>query len=1351
MTAIARHHSEWLSLVESSGPFLSLPVLADVFPQGLEAHDAAHIALLRQAAREWGENRTPDPAIHRAWIRFVLSETLGFPDQLIAEGQALPAQLAVPVLEYGETLRPDLAILTPPGRAEAGTPRLLVQILPPGQALEKALPGRRWSASPATRMVDLLHGSGVRLGLVTNGEQWVLVNAPPRETSGFASWFTPLWLEEPLTLQAFRTLLSMHRFFGVADPETPEALLDRSAADQQEVTDQLGRQVRDAVEILIQALDRIDKDSGRALLRDVDETRLYESALTVMMRLVFLLAAEERDLLPGKETDREIYDTSYAASTLRAQLRAAADRAGEEILERRYDAWSRLIAAFRAVYGGVRHERLELAAYGGGLFDPDRFPFLEGRPAGTSWRETQALPLPINNRTVLHLLEALQQLQVRVSGGVEARLLSFRSLDIEQIGHVYEGLLDHTARRTTEPMLGLAGSKDREPELSLAALEAKAAQSSAPLLTYLKEETGRSENALRKILPVENGQGSLLAGHSPHLLTACDNDEALFRRVLPFAPLLRADSNGYPVVITTGSVYVTKGNDRRSTGTHYTPRSLTEPIVRYTLEPLVYHGPAEGLPKEEWRLRTPAELLGLKICDMAMGSGAFLVQTCRYLSERLVEAWEAAEAAQPGRVVISPEGALSSGDPSERPIPREAEERLALARRLVADRCLYGVDKNPMAVEMAKLSLWLITLQKDRPFTFLDHALRCGDSLLGLDTEKLQAWSLGYSHLHQYSIFEESIRRAVERSIYLRRRILAQAERDIHDIQEKTRLLQESLKATELMRLGADLLLSTVLVNKRQQEAVRVDLLARYSIVLAAAEEQIRHPYTALGRQQATEALLLLQEEAVNRLGGHGPFHWMLEFPEVFFDLDTFVASEGFSAFVGNPPFVGGQRITGTLSENYRDYLVDYLAGGRRGSADLCAYFFLRASKQVRKYGGFGLIATNTIAQGDTREVGLDQILADGYVVPRAVASRPWPGSANLEVAQVWARRGPWSKPFILNDQEVSGITAFLTAPGAVTGTPFRLKANEGRSFQGSIVLGMGFVLEPEEAEALIDRDPRNREVLFPYLGGEDLNSRPDQSPSRWVINFHDWPLERAERYPEVMAIVREKVKPERDRNTFSKTAKEKWWQYERGRQELYATIAGMQRVLIHGFTSKYVLFGFAPNGYIYAGPHNVFALSQYADLALLQCGFHQIWVGEYASTHETRIRYANHRQSIMLARQEGLTKTYNRFHTPAEHSDDIATLRDLHVEMDQAVAAAYGWTDLDLGYGFHQTKQGVRYTISEAARREVLGRLLALNHARYAEEVRQGLHDKGAKGKGSAKGRRGTRGAVGQAALFGE
>ena len=516
------------------------------------------------------------------------------------------------------------------------------------------------------------------------------MDAPRNETSGFASWYANLWLEEPITLRAFRSLLSSERFFGVADADILEEMLAESALNQQEVTDQLGYQVRRAVQVLIQTLDQADQDHGRELLGDVPEAELYEAALTVMMRLVFLFCAEERELLLLGDP---LYDQHYAVSTLRAQLRETADQYGEEVLERRHDAWCRLLSTFRAVYGGVEHERMTLPAYGGNLFDPDRFPFLEGRKRKTTWREVPCDPLPVDNRTVLHLLEALQTLQVKVPGGgaAESRRLSFRALDIEQIGHVYEGLLDHTAKRATEPMLGLVGSKDNESEIALAELEnlnGGKEESKKKLVAFLEKATGKKEKALEKALDLE-----LDVEKAGQFQAACGNDDKLWARVKPLAGLVREDDFGHPVVIRKGSVYVTEGTDRRSSGTHYTPKSLTEPIVQYTLEPLVYVGPAEGKPKEEWKLRTPAELLELNICDMACGS-AFLVQACRYLAERLVESWEQAEKDHPGVPGITPEGTASTGKAGENLIPKDTDERMIFARRIVAQRCLYGVART---------------------------------------------------------------------------------------------------------------------------------------------------------------------------------------------------------------------------------------------------------------------------------------------------------------------------------------------------------------------------------------------------------------------------------------------------------------------------------------------------------------------------------------------------------------------------------------------------------------------------------------------------------------------------------
>lgn len=1355
--SIARHHAEWLSLVPVSGPFLSLPVLMEAFNTGLEPHDPEHARLLRQEYATWQESqdkRKADPAPQRQWIRFVLTKTLDLDGSVLVEGQAIPQTLQVEVPEHHELLRPSIAVIDPGTKK----PRLLVQTYPRTQELTSYVADSPWKASPDTRMTELLHGTGVRLGLVTNGEHWMLVDAPKGETTGYASWYASLWLEEPITLRAFRSLLSASRFFNVPDDQTLEALLAKSASNQQEVTDQLGYQVRRAVEVLIHSLDRADQDFGRELLADVSPEQLYESALTVMMRLVFLFCAEERELIPSKPFP--VYDQNYSVSIISKQLRELADQHGEELLERRYDAWPRLLAAFRAVYGGLQHDDAYIPAYGGSLFNPDRFPFLEGRKGGTSWNDAEANPLPVNNRTVLHLLEALQLLQVRVPGGgpAEARRLSFRALDIEQIGHVYEGLLDHTAKRAVEPFLGLAGTREKEPELPLAELERLLAKGEDDLVKFLKEYTGRSDSALKKSLKAETDDQT-----ASRLRTVCQGDDELWQRVQPFAGLIRLDSFGYPVVIPKGSVFVTAGTDRRSSGTHYTPRSLTEPIVQYTLEPLVYVGPAEGKPKGEWKLKSAKELLELKICDMACGSGAFLVQAARYMAERLLEAWDEAKKAHPNTPGITPEGTPSTGKTTEALIPDDPIERKTYAMRIIAQRCLYGVDKNPLAVEMAKLSLWLLTLAKDKPFEFLDHAIRCGDSLVGLHSiDQLRHFSLK-PDADDAVLFKGPLDSAVDEAINLRLKLEELPSNTVEDVERQEKLLKEADEKIARLRCAADLLVAAEFWGegaKDKLERVRhAAVKSGYYVENGPTEEFQEVARKALagtrgeGRGTSASASSTLAPTPSPLL----PFHWPLEFPEVI------VKRGGFDAFVGNPPFMGGQKITGAFGEPYREYLVAHLANGRRGSADICAYFFIRGTMMLRTHGHLGSLATNTIAQGDTRDVGLAQLLEGTCVIPRAVRSHPWPGAASLEIALVWVRKGKWAAHFVLDDQPTEGITAFLTSPGTVTGNPHRLRANEGKSFQGSIVLGMGFVLEPDEARRLVEKDPRNRDVLFPYLNGEDLNSRPDQSPSRWVINFFDWPLEKAMEYPDCFRIIEEKVKPERLRNN-RKVYREKWWHFGEKRPELYRVIAGLDRVLVTARVSKYLGFFFATTGIIASEATVVLADSRDSMFATLQSSFHEIWVREYQSSLETRGRYTPsdcfetfpfpdhpgssdpgspldeigeryhaHRQAIMLARQEGLTKTYNRFHNPDETSADIQKLRELHVEMDQAVAAAYGWTDLDLGHGFHETKQGVRFTISEPARREVLQRLLKLNHERYAEEVKQGLHEK-KRGPGTGK-----------------
>ena len=1351
--SVTRHHAEWWSLLEVSGPFLSMPVLLKVFPQGLDAHDPEISRSLRFAYEEWDDNQTgkhPNPITHGQFIRFVLTDVLKVPEETIREGQTIPQTLKTYVPEHSETLRPNLAIYDPGADPK---PRLLIQIYSHGTDLEGPLPSKHWKATPATRMMELLHGTNCRLGLITNGERWMLVDAPRGESTGFASWYASLWLEEHITLRSFRSLLSGHRFFAVAAGETLEAMLAESAVNQQEVTEQLGYQVRQAVEVLVESIDQADQDCGRELTKDISERVLYEAALAVMMRLVFLMSAEERKLLLLGDP---IYDQHYAVSTLQAQLREAADQHGEEILEHRFDAWCRLLATFRAVHAGMQHDRMMLPAYGGHLFDPDRYPFLEGRKSETSWKATQANPLPINNRTVLHALEALQFLQVKINGGgpAERRRLSFSALDVEQIGHVYEGLLDHTAKRASEPILGLRGTKDKEPEIALGELERRRAENAEDFFSWLKEETGKSDTALKNVLTNE------LEGHDINRFqAACGNESALWARVKPFAGLVRDDTFGYPVVVLPGSVYVTEGEDRRSTGTQYTPRSLTGPVVQFTMEPLVYVGPAEGELREKWQLRSAEDLLRLKICDMTCGSGAFLVETCRYLADRLLEAWDSAEKQHPDAVHITPEGKPSSGDPAELLIPKDLNERQIYARRLIAQQCLYGVDINTLAVEMAKLSLWLLTLEQNRPFTFLDHAIKCGDSLLGVTRrEQVEAFDFEPHPADdkQITFWRKASKVLFAQALVCRRRIEASPVMTVDDITQKEQLLAEAERATSLVRLICDLLVGAAMSTAKGKQPAPGDAFSEKRIELWGElmrsygyDEAVESWRGALESMSPT-ALELLNRGKSDGASTRHPFHWPIEFPEVFIDRD------GFDALVGNPPFIGGKKITRNLGTDYRNYLLSFLARGKKGHADLCAYFFLRATELLRPSGGMGLLATNTIAQGDTREVGLDQLLEFGMIITRATASRKWPGQANLEIAEIWLRRGAWIGEIVLNGTRVSKITAELVKAGAVEGRPYRLAANEDKSFVGSYVLGMGFILAPEEAERLIEQDSRNRDVLFPYLNGEDLNTLPDQSPSRWVINFHDWPIERAMEYVACFQIVEERVKPERTRRdtngefVLRYPLYDRWWQYADKRPLLYKTIAGLPKVLVRTQTSKTQVSAFVPNGWVYGHKLIVFTPQSLSFFAVLDSNVHYAWVISRGSTMRTDAvytpsdcfltfpfpdcgnsletigdHYYSRRREIMSERNDGLTAIYNRFHNENCRDSDINELRSLQIDMDHAVAAAYGWTNLDLGHGFVVSRQGSRFSISDQARSTVLDLLLKLNHESYAAEVAAGKHEK--------------------------
>ncbi|MBB4683729.1 Eco57I restriction-modification methylase domain-containing protein [Amycolatopsis jiangsuensis] len=1326
-----------------TGPFLSLPVLRATWPN-LDAIDKPTREKLRLAHTTW----QGDPAAgQRAWADFILGELLGWGDALRWNDLGRLDALGVDVTEHETWINPSFALVEPGEDPKPATTRMLGLMCEPGTQPAARIAGEAWAATPVDRMAQLCRHHEVQLGLVTDGRWWVLVSAPRGKVTTTAVFDAVAWNEaaERDVVRAFLSLLNRRRFFGVPNDEKLVALLHQSEDSQEDITERLGVQVRQAVEMLVAAFGRADtaaRERGEPGLERAGAEEVYRAAVTVMMRVVFVLFAEERKLLAS---DNDLYASAYSAGRLRTDLQDQALQGSETELENSSAAWYRLLALFEAIYNGVDHPRLRMHALDGSLFAPDQFPWLQ--------------VLKIDDRTVLHMLKALQEVEIGTGNAREKRTLSFRELDVEQIGYVYEGLLSYDGFRAEDVTVSLIGKEGFEKEVALRDLESLAAECpDVPALAktiseeFKEYKVGSAKAVERSLAPPAQGAKEEARRK---LLSVTRGDNSLTERLLPFFGIIRQDLREQPVVIMPGELFVTDSPLRKNTGTHYTPRFLAEQIVEGALEPLVYHpGPLQTADKEEWELKSSRQILALKVADIAMGSAAFLVAAARYLGDRLMEAWTRED-----------DPAVRDYTPSGTEREAETDQVIIKARRAIIEHCLYGVDINPMAVEMAKLSLWLVSMDPQRPFTFLDDRLAAGDSLLGItSTEQLEYMDLdvGRARREQADLFgwAAEVPALVAEVADIRERLSQMDGSTLSGLQAKRAALREAEEKSNRLRLFADLVVGAALAGSRKVTGSRnaqlrehfadEDARDRDNLVVQAKRLADQIASGAAEEKAQTRRNQWLATDLPSGSFPREPLHWPLVFPEVF-------AQGGFDAVIGNPPFLGGQRLTGALGTAYREYLVTSLGGGVRGSADLIAYFALRAHEVLPPTGQTGLIATNTLTQGDTREVGLDQIAAGGTTIRQSIKSQPWPSkSAVLEFCAVWTSRTK------LNDKAqrladgvvVPGITPSLDAVSRATGNPARLSTTSGTSFIGSYVLGMGFTMEPAAADELVARDTRNADVLFPYLNGQDLNSNPRCSASRWVINFHNWPEDRAKTYRECYDQVLRLVKPERDRNN-RKPRRERWWQYAERTPELVRAIAGLERVVVITRVSKTVMPVMVPTGQVMSEQVVVFATGDTAMLALLSSAPHYWWAKSRGSSMKTDLRYTpsdvfetfplpeltqelrhlgnrldTFRRDVMLSRQTGLTKTYNLAFDPSCTDEDIEELRAIHRAIDEATVRAYGWEDRieavgGLDHGFHQVGRETRYTVGPAAKREILDSLLELNNERYAEEVAQGLQDK--------------------------
>jgi hypothetical protein len=1167
------------------------------------------------------------------------------------------------------------------------------------ESLDKKRDGGK--ASPHSLVQEYINLSDTLYALVTNGLTLRLL----RDSSRLIKLsYLEFNLERMFEEELFSDFAVLFRLLHISrwptsEESASECLLEVYHQDSLEngsrIRDKLSGAVIEAIKYWADGLlNHPGNDAFRAAVRagEVSPRAMYDALLTLVYRSLFLLVIEERDLTHPEGADPELKKLYHDYYSL-SSIRERCRHIWNE--EGRFgDFWQTLLDCYSLHEDGERSEKLALKPLAGDLFSRESFNLFRD--------------LSMDNGPFARGLNMLDSYDDETRG-VPVRV-NYAALNVEEFGSIYEGLLEFDAT--------------------------------------IHEADGQFHFDF------------------------------------------------------------TLGDDRGKSGSHYTPEELVQPLIEHALDPLIEQCLSKPDPEQA--------LLALKICDDACGSGHILLNAARRVALELSRIRTKAD----------------NPDPSS--------YRKAL--REVIERCIYGVDFNPQAVRLCKVALWLESHNPGESLGFLDHHIKCGDSLVGItnSADLLEPipeaafaqhdgddkeWAADLRKRHKAELLEAGVNQAM---LDWRTQVGDNLKSIIETLETVSRMpdstpdetnrkkeayyLATSGEAWRKLKSLADVKLSPFFLSKTRSTPVATE--QTYRAFLNGKEDLTENP---------------IVEEAARAADRRHFFHWFLEFAEV-------MQEGGFDCFLGNPPFLGNRKLKGAFGADYLDYLTTEYAPA--GAIDLVGYFVRRNYNLLKPERALGTLATNTLAQGGTREGSLEVIEKQGGTIVMAVRSRPWPGAAAVEVSLATIYKGTWSGKRMLDGKEVSFISTYFDDQ-ITAGNPFPLVTNIKKSFIGSYVLGLGFVLEPAEAEKLIARNPRNKDVLFPYLNGEDINSRSDQSPSRWIINFFNWPLDHesasdgyegpvAADYPDCLEIVERLVKPERDKlkkgDSSARGYAERWWQFGRPCLSLYRSIVSLDRVIVVPLVSKYQSFIFHNKNIVYMHKLAAIALQTSSYYAILNSTLHFLWSWKYSSTlgagtlnyspsdiFETfpfppglepngsgmvpagvdttvftqtverletlGFRLEADRREIMLKIDIGLTKLYNLYHDPdlsdaavvkeakcskenaAWAVEKIIALRELHKAIDEAVRDAYGWQGIPLQHGFHELEflpenDRIRYTVSNAARKDILRSLLELNHTRHTEEFAAGLVDENGKvlkkkETGSAKKEKKTKTAEGQGEMF--
>jgi len=1008
-------HSWWAD-VRHGGMLISPVVLDEIFPGGPLTPKVYSYNRLRDkytSFESWisggGLNKTGDAASLHRWLDAVLEDFLGYSASQWQKGPGVTDNYSF-ASAHGDRLRPNRVLIAD---GDPAKPAFIVFV----DRSKNVGMGRGRTAYG--KMLELMRARNIRLGLLTNGSQFRLAHAGI-DYDSWVEWDAEAWFAEGETrqqLDGFFTLLSPHGTSRRGESEFP--LLDAvemSRTRQGELSTVLGGQVREAIEKLLSEIDKASRKhedfldtvfadpSGRRLAEKESLAALYQASTRIVMRLVVVLYAEARHLLPKKI---EAYNSNYGIEGLFSLLRSVRSAEGVRAMEEQFGAWPRLMSLFRLIHDGSGHSQVPVPAYGGMLFRPgdcdSHDPIL--RALGLFEDER----FEISDRIVLKILELLKIGSLKIRRGRGTAMVKgpvdFSDLRTEYIGIMYEGLLDYELKRTTEPMVFL--NIGQEPVLPIGVLESLQDKELKELIKKLKDEKASgavssdessddedSEAASEDVQdsePDENGMALEDGGEEEppepaedDVLTS-ESDEQK-NRVHQWA-LKAVESAGFikkpsgknanlylyekqrdaearklvKQVLGGGELYLVRwGGTRKGSGTFYTKPQLAVPTVRRTLEPLLYEKDETG----ELRPRKPEDIISVKVCDPACGSGSFLVSALNQITDALFRSLFAhgrikespnplAPDQKPARTVVTlPFGLPSKGGLTEEPVPvpinDERFEPMVKARlkRHIVERCIYGVDLNPMAVELAKNSLWIETMDEELPFGFLDHKIKAGNALVGCWFDRFQhypilAWNReGGDKNHNNGVhyqkeeWTKKIKKVLKDKI--KPELLSvinttgsQSVLKFGDEDETAETLHE--KACAVFEKLHSLSVTGDAIAERER-IYREEILGNPALKQlkdafdawcavwfwpvdseGEEEEKIISPFVF---NKPDEDILALVRKVAAQIRF---FHWELEFPDVFV-----AEKSGFDAILGNPPWETLQPVSKEYFSNldpiYRTY-----------------------------------------------------------------------------------------------------------------------------------------------------------------------------------------------------------------------------------------------------------------------------------------------------------------------------------------------------------------------------------------------------------------------------------------------